>query len=171
MSHEFKTIEPEALAGNPFTLFGKGWPLLSAGRLGKYNGMTISWGGLGVLWRRKVATVYVRPQRYTFQFVEQEPYFSLSFLDESYKPALDFFGKKSGRDVDKAKATGLTPAAFDDKTVYFREAKLVLILKKIYADNFEKDRFIGLNPDEFYASVEDYHRLYIGELVSVLQRE
>lgn len=170
MSTQLEPLEPEALDLKPFTLFAKEWPILSAGTPDKYNGMTIGWGGLGTLWRRKVATVYVRPQRYTFRFIEKEPYFSLSVLGESYKEALNFFGSKSGRDVDKAKATGLTPVAFEDKTVYFAEARLVLILKKIYAADLEKSRFVGLRPEEFYQTAGDYHRLYIGEVVSVLQR-
>jgi flavin reductase (DIM6/NTAB) family NADH-FMN oxidoreductase RutF len=171
MSSEFKSIDPETLQVSPFTLFAKEWPLLTAGRLDHYNGMTIGWGGLGSLWRRPTATVYVRPQRHTFQFVEKEPYFSLSILDGRYKSALDYFGKKSGRDVNKAKETGLTPSAYADKTVYFQEARLVLILKKIYATDFKKSEFIGLDPDQFYTSPGEYHRLYIGEVVDLLERK
>ncbi len=170
MITEFKTIEAEALERNPFTLFAKGWPILTAGHLDNYNGMTIGWGGLGTLWRRKVVTVYVRPQRYTYRFVESEPYFSLSILDESHKDALSFFGTNSGRNVDKAKETGLTPVAFEDKTVYFAESKLVLVLKKIYSDDLDKSRFVGLDPNEFYQAPGDTHRVYIGEIVSILQK-
>ena len=170
MSNEFKIIKPEELHQNPFSSFGNDWPLLTAGRIESYNGMTIGWGGFGVLWSKNVATVYVRPQRYTFQFLEREPYFGLSFLNSSYKDALNFFGSKSGRDVDKAKETGLTPKAFEDKTVYFEEADLVIVLKKIYADDFDKSKFISFDPQQIYPE-GDYHRFYIGEIVGVLSKK
>ena len=131
MSTGFKVIKPEELDKNPFISFAQEWPILTAGRIGAYNGMTIGWGGLGVLWRKNVATVYVRRQRHTFQFLEKEPFFGLSFLNKTYKEAITFFGSKSGRDYDKAKETGLTPVAFVDKAVYFDESELVILLKKI----------------------------------------
>jgi hypothetical protein len=170
VSDEFEKIRPEELEGNPFTLFGQQWPILTAGHLSKYNGMTIAWGGIGPLWRRKVVTVCVRPQRYTFQFLETEPHFSLSFLGESYRDALNYFGTKCGRDVDKARETGLTPIAFENRTVYFSEARLVLILNKLCADDFEKSHFVGFNPDEIYAA-GDFHRFYVGEVVGVLRKK
>lgn len=170
MSHNLVAIPPEKLEGNPFNLFAQSWPILTAGNLQRHNGMTIGWGGLGVLWRKRVATVYVRPQRYTYEFVEREPYFSLSVLDESYKTALNLFGTKSGRDLDKTKAAGLTPVAFEDKTVYFAESRLVLILKKLYSDSIEKSNFLGFNPDDIYTTPGDYHRVYVGEIVAILQK-
>jgi len=167
MGAVFSTIKPEEVSDNVFTLFGNDWPLLTAGNLNKYNSMTIGWGGLGTIWKKKVGLVLVRPQRYTFQFLEKESYFSLSFFDESYKKVLNYFGSKSGKDVDKAKETGVTPVEGEQKTVYFQEARLVLILKKIYFDDIDPNNFLGINPDDFYPG-KDYHRLYIGEIVSGL---
>ena len=76
--------------------------------------MTASWGGVGVLWKKNVAFIFIRPQRYTFEFIENGEYLTLSFFDESYKKALGICGSKSGRDVDKMKETGLTPVTTHD---------------------------------------------------------
>ena len=61
----FKQININELKVNPFNLIGKEWLLISATDGNKCNTMTASWGGLGVIWNKNVATVYIRPQRYT----------------------------------------------------------------------------------------------------------
>ena len=103
-----KPIDPKTLELNPFTTIGTEWMLLTAGNEDKHNTMTVSWGGLGVLWRKNVTYVLVRPQRYTMEFMDREEYYSLCVFDETYKPALKLCGTKSGRDIDKDKETGLT---------------------------------------------------------------
>ena len=99
-------IKPEDLSINPFTLIGKEWMLISAGTEQKYNMMTASWGALGVFWGKNVASVYIRPQRYTLEFVNEQEYYALNFFEDSYKKALAYCGAHSGRDVDKARRAG-----------------------------------------------------------------
>ena len=125
-----KPIDPKTLELNPFTTIGTEWMLLTAGNEDKHNTMTVSWGGLGVLWRKNVTYVLVRPQRYTMEFMDREEYYSLCVFDETYKPALKLCGTKSGRDIDKDKETGLT-VMFDQEAPYYAEAKLVFICKKL----------------------------------------
>lgn len=74
--------------------------LITAGR-DKCNTMTASWGGLGVMWSKNVAFVVVRPQRYTKEFLDAEPAFSLSFLGDEHRKALSYLGSVSGRNEDK----------------------------------------------------------------------
>ena len=124
----FKTVEIKDLQFNPFTLIDKEWMLITAGNEQKCNTMTASWGGLGELWKHYVSFIFVRPQRYTLEFIEKEDYYSLCFFDESYRKALSFCGSHSGRDYDKCKETGLTPV-FDEAAPYFAEAKIVLICR------------------------------------------
>jgi hypothetical protein len=46
---------------NPFNEFNYTWPILIAGDVNNgYNGMTVSWGGLGTLWGKPVGFVFVR---------------------------------------------------------------------------------------------------------------
>ena len=94
---------------NPFTLFDRDWALLTAGSIERFNSMTISWGSLGTLWGKPIATVYVKPVRYTHNFMEESEYFTLGFFEEKYRSALMLMGSKSGRDTDKAAASGFTP--------------------------------------------------------------
>ena len=166
--HELKEIRPEELSENIFDLIGKQWMLVTAGTQSSFNTMTASWGGMGVLWNSPVAFSFVRPQRYTNEFIERSDYYSLSFYDEKYRSALALCGKKSGREVDKLKETGLTPA-FSDNTVYFSEAKLVLLCKKLYAGKFSPADFVDPQIEKNYQD-KDYHNVYIGKIIKVLSK-
>jgi len=164
-----KKINIKQLSFNPFTKIGKEWMLITSGDAEKHNTMTASWGGVGILWGKSVATVYIRPQRYTFEFVEKNSYYSLCFFDESHRAALNFCGSKSGRNFDKAKETGLTPN-FSELAPYYEEADIVFICKKLYRQDLDKAAFISEEiPDTIYPT-GDFHRIYIGEIVEVLKR-
>ena len=128
----FSRIDPKELDQNVFSMIGEQWMLVTAGTAERCNTMTASWGGLGVLWGKPVATVYIRPQRYTLEFVERENCFTLSFFGEEYRKALALCGSKSGRDVDKVKECGFTVAGAACGAPYFEEAGLVLVCKKAY---------------------------------------
>ncbi|MEE0761895.1 MAG: flavin reductase family protein [Acutalibacteraceae bacterium] len=167
---DFKKITAEELTANPFKLIGKDWMLITAGDKEKFNTMTASWGGVGIMWGKPVATAYIRPQRYTFEFIENGDYYTQSFFDEEYRDALKFCGSKSGRDYDKVKETGLTPVV-DDETgaVYFKEAKLVFICKKMYAQFLNEESALTEDVTKWYNG--DYHKMYMSEIVSVLVKE
>lgn len=162
------TIDPAALSLNPFTLIGKDWALLTAGGETGFNPMTVSWGNMGVMWNKNIVTVYVRPQRYTKEFIDRSDKFTLSFFEESMRPALKLCGSKSGRDLNKVEATGLTPI-FEDGTTCFAEAKLVLECKKIYQDKIRPEGFLAPYIKDCYPQ-EDYHIIYMGEILKVLTK-
>ena len=84
----FSSVDPRTLVDNPFSLIGDEWMLITAGNGTQCNTMTASWGGLGILWNLPVAFSFVRPQRYTYEFMEQADTYSLSFLPEEYRSAL-----------------------------------------------------------------------------------
>ena len=71
-----------------FSQFDKRWALLTAGTIDNFNMMTISWGGLGTLWNKPVATVYVRTSRYTHDFMDDNDCFTISFYPDQYKKML-----------------------------------------------------------------------------------
>lgn len=156
---------------NPFEKIGREWMLITAGSEEKFNTMTASWGGLGVLWNKNVAFTFIRPSRYTFEFTEREDFFSLCFFPEGYKKELTYCGRNSGRDVDKVKETGLTPI-FMEGVPYFEEASMVLICKKLYSQPMGKE-FVCDNEAVFpnYGENEPYHTLYVGEIVKAFVRE
>lgn len=152
-----------------FDIFDKDWALLTAGAEQHYNTMTISWGGLGTLWGKPVVTVYVKPIRYTHQFMEQSDCFTVSFYSEKYRKALGLLGSLSGRDGDKVAEAGLTPEALDS-AVTFKEAKVTLVCKKIYRQDMDTNAMPADVVKDFYGS-EDAHTIYIGEVIDIIRSE
>ena len=166
----FQEIAVKDLKFNPFTMINNEWMLLTAGNERKCNTMTVSWGSLGVLWNKPVATVYVRPTRYTLEFLNREGTFSLCVFDEAYRPALNYCGSRSGRDGDKIKAAGLTPV-FDGATPYFQEAKAVFVCKKLYRQDFDPACFFDPALDAANYPKKDYHKMFIGSIEKVLVKK
>ena len=161
-------IDAESYQFKPFMKIGEEWMLITAGDEDRHNAMTASWGGIGYLWGKCVSFIFVRPQRYTLEFIENSEYFSLSFFgDNQCRKELEFFGTKSGRDFDKPKETGLTPV-LDEKAPYYEEAELVFICKKLYRQDLIEGVFLDKTiPDVCYPN-KDYHRLFVGEIVKTL---
>ena len=73
-----KKIEVSELTENFFETISKEWILVCAGDANQYNMMTASWGGIGWLWNKPVAFVFIRPERYTFEFTENNDFMTLS---------------------------------------------------------------------------------------------
>lgn len=166
----FESIPPEEIRRSPFTLIADDWFLLTAGSPEKgFNTMTAAWGALGELWSRKTAFVFVRPQRHTMRFMESSGLFTMSFLPGDYREALQFCGTHSGRDVDKPARTGLTPFAPAEGATAFEEAGLILVCRKIHAQDLDPERFLDPSIGELYPA-GDYHRLYVGEILEVLRK-
>lgn len=164
----FKEINIKDLNENFVKLVVDEWMLVSAGNENNYNMMTASWGYFGEMWGKDTAVTVIRPQRYTKEFIDKEEYFSLSFYGDS-KDIHKICGKKSGRDTDKTKETGLTPV-FDNNTVYFEQARIVVICKKIYCQKIDPECFIDKSViDKWYD--DDYHYAYVGQIEKVLIKE
>ena len=166
----FEKLDPKDLQENVFSLIGERWMLITAGTGEGCNTMTASWGGLGVLWGRPVATVYIRPQRYTLEFVEREDRFTLCFFGEQYRQALALCGSKSGRDVDKVKECGFTVET-ENGAPYFQEADLVLVCRKAYWQDMDPTHFLDGEIDGKWYPQKDYHRIFIGEIEAVLKKK
>lgn len=162
-----KQIEINEFSENPFKLIGSDWMLITAKKGDKTNMMTASWGGVGILWNKPVATIYVRPQRYTKEFIDNEEYFSLCVLPEEYRQILNYCGTKSGRDEDKIAETKLTIDE-SEKAPIFKEARLVLICKKLYAQDLTEQSFIDKSLVEKNYKAKDFHTMYIAEIEKIL---
>ncbi len=163
MSFEKKDIY--GLDLNPFELIGKKWFLLTSGYEEGYNTMTASWGQMGILWGKPVFTTVVRPNRKTFEFMEKNEFFTVSFFSEEYRGALNFCGSHSGRDCDKAKETGLTPL-FIDGTAAFEEAEMIFVCRKLYTDPLKEEGFIDKSSLSFYKD-DPYHKAFTGAIEAV----
>lgn len=162
----FKETSLSELSFNPFSLIGKGWFLVSAGSSDKFNTMTASWGGMGVMWSEEVFTTVVRPCRFTYEFVESAEYFTVCFFDEQYRRALEICGSRSGRSCDKVKESGLT-AVFEDGQPIFEQARLVFICKKLYAQPMD-EKFVTDESVKKWYTGEPYHKAFTGKILKVL---
>lgn len=167
----FEKVSVEALNENFIKSIGSEWMLVTAGNSEKFNTMTASWGFTGFMWGKPCAVAAVRPQRYTFEFIEREDFYTLSFYGEN-KKIHSVCGNKSGKNINKVKEAGLTPLFdLDTGAPYFEEARLVLICKKLYVSDLKKENFTKEEiPLEFYAE-NDYHRIFCGEIVSALVKK
>ena len=164
-----RSIRPEELEKNVFHMIGKEWLLVTAEKEGKFNTMTASWGGLGVIWGAPAATCYIRPQRYTKEFVDREEYFTLTFFGEEWRKALSLCGSKSGRDTDKVKECGITVKTAACGAPYFEEAELVLVCRKRFAQDMDPANIPQDIKEKWYPN-QDYHTMYIGEIVEALKK-
>lgn len=165
----WKEISANDLTINPFNQIGKDWMLVTAGDEEKINTMTASWGSLGIMWGKPVAFTFIRPQRYTKEFIDSHDTFSLCFFDESYRKTLSYLGTVSGRDEDKVKNANLTPC-FMEGTPCFEEANLVVIAQKLYVQDMLPDCFIDSSLDDQWYSEKDYHTMYVSEIKKIFIR-
>ena len=168
---KLQSVEAKALTPEILEVFGKQNALLTAGDKTKCNTMTIGWAQMGTLWAKPVCTVYVRPERYTYELMESSEYYTVSVLPADMRKTLGFCGTKSGRDVDKIKECGLNVAYAAGDAPYFEEAEWVLVCRKLYAQDMA-DEFV--NGDEnvlsFYGAKGNWHRMYVGEVVEAYKK-
>ena len=161
----FKEIKATDIKENIIDMISREWMLITAGNKNAYNMMTASWGFMGEMWGSPAVSVYVRPQRYTMEFINGSDYFSLSFYGDN-KAIHKICGNLSGRDVNKAEMAGLTPE-FCEKAPFFCEARLVVICKKQYVGKLDEKCFTDKAPlDKWYKG--DLHYNIIGKIEKVL---
>ncbi len=163
----FREISPYEMQGNVFTSIDKDWMLVGAQKEGKVNMMTASWGGMGILWNKPVAYIFIRPQRYTKEFMDSTDTFSLTFFDKAYRDQMTLCGTKSGRDIDKVEACGFQVISELDAPV-FTQANTALICKKLYRQTLDPSCFIAQELDGANYPGKDYHDFYIAEICKVL---
>ena len=173
--HNFQEIPVADLKIHPYTAIAKEWMLVTAGNEARgYNTMTASWGHLGSIWGHRgglpTSVIFIRPQRFTKEFVDREEYYTLSFFGPEYKKALGYLGSHSGRDGDKVAAAGLTPVFLED-TSAFAEAKLVLVCRKLYRAPLLEEGFLDKAVLADCYPNRDLHDMYIGEICKVYVSE
>lgn len=72
------------------------------------NLLAVAWAGT-VNTRPPMVSVSIKPGRFSHDLIEQSGEFVINLVDAARCRALDFCGVKSGREVDKFAACGLTP--------------------------------------------------------------
>lgn len=165
-----KKISVSELKDNMFDAIGKEWMLVTAGTPEKFNMMTASWGGTGILWGKPVAFIFIRPERYTYEFIEKGDTLTLPFLGEAHRDIHKICGSQSGRDIDKVAASGLKPYVTENGNIAYEQARLILECKKLYADFIDADNFVDkLLISRWYGEGHGgFHKMYILEIQNVL---
>lgn len=163
-------IKPEELNKSAFKMIGSDWMLITAEKENKANTMTASWGGFGVMWNKNVTYTVIRPQRYTKEFIDNTDVFSLCFFDSKHKKELSYLGSVSGRDEDKIGKTTLTLNHYEDVPC-FEEADIILICKKLFSQEFQRNSFIDKSLIEKNYPNNDFHTMYISEVIKILVRK
>lgn len=180
-----REINVKELKDNFFEAIGKEWMLVTAGTKEKFNVMTASWGGIGWLWNKPVAYVFIRPERYTFEFAEQSDKMTLSFLgmEKEAREVYKICGSKSGRDINKIETCGLEIESVGDDCVAYKQSRLTLVCRKIYSDDLKPDCFVDTTVrDKWYSSSEEakkldsgitsgLHKMYVVEITAAYVSE
>ena len=165
-----KEITPYELQGNAFQMIDRDWMLVTASDGDKFNTMTASWGGMGILWNKPVAFVFIRPRRYTFEFTEKNDRMTLTFFGGEKREALNICGTKSGRDCDKIKEAGLVPVEIGDGLYTFEGATVALVCRKIYTDMIKAENMMDPAIMKCYKN-NDFHKVYVCEIEKAYIKE
>lgn len=166
----FQEILSGDLQMNVFNTIGKDWMLITAQKGDKINTMTASWGGMGIMWGKPVAYIFIRPQRCTKEFVDSADCLSLSVLPGEFRKQLNYFGTVSGRDEDKIALSGLQTQLYHSVPL-FTDAKAAFICRKLYAQELKEDCFIDSEAPAKWYPQKDYHTMYVVELEHILIRD
>lgn len=161
-------INVNQLQENFFSAVGDEWMLIAAGTPEKCNFMTASWGCMGILWGRPVAICFVRPERYTYEFIEKNDVYTLSFLgdSEAMRKAYEICGSQSGRDINKLEVTGLKAISTQQGSVAFEQSRLTLECRKLFVTDMKEANFLDKSILKQFYEGQGLHRIYVGEIVT-----
>jgi len=172
----FKEIEPKNIPEDVFTLIGKDFAVLTAGKLSHYNSMVAGWGGWGILFSKPTTFLMLRSNRYTLELMRKEQSYTLAFFDNEYRDEVMQFGKQSGRDSDeKMRNTKLTAVETPEGNMSFKEAKLIIECKLVQVTTVSPDDYYTDESKKFVVDAQietkDYHKVVFGEITKVWVRK
>lgn len=167
----FEQISPEEICDNVFTLVGKIFPVITAGKEKHYNSMTASGGGLGIFLRKPTTWCVLRADRYTLEMIQKEQTYTMSYFPNEYKEQILFLGSKSGRDSNKMKEVKLTSVQTPSRDMSFKEARLIIECKLTSITTPNPDDFYSQEAKDYikeaYKQASDYRKLVFGEITHV----
>ena len=154
-------------------MFNNRWAVVTAGDISHYNACTIAWGSLGTIWGganqgKPIVTIYINPDRYTWEFLKEHDTFTVAFLAPRYKRVLAYLGSVSGRDEKKIARSGLSPYEINGGVTY-EEAELTFVARKIYQGPFQREGLADEINKGVYADWEP-HWMFVGEIVEVEEK-
>ena len=167
---EYREIAAGAFSFAPFKEIGEHWGILTGQSAQGFNSMTVSWGAAGVLWGKPSVFVFVRPQRYTYGFLNAGERFSLALMPEGMHKQIAVFGAKSGRDTDKYAVSGLEAREYNGVR-FCGGAETVFICRKSAAGDFTADWLLDPTIEPTQYPTRDFHRIFIGEIETILKKK
>ncbi|MEM1485236.1 flavin reductase family protein [Oscillospiraceae bacterium PP1C4] len=162
-------LSPYELTQNPFELINKKWAMITTRAGDKTNTMTASWGGVGILWNKPVVYVFLRPQRYTRELIDQSERFSVCFLPEQYRDRLKHCGVASGRDEDKLATCGFEMITLDDAPV-LAQSEISFTCRKLFCQRLDPASILDSSIDTVNYPHKDYHFMYVAEILGVYEK-
>ncbi|GHV39343.1 hypothetical protein FACS1894179_04120 [Bacteroidia bacterium] len=167
----FKQISPEEIHDNVFTLVGKDFFAITAGKKDHYNSMIGSGGGFGMLFRKPATWCLLRADRYTLEMIEKEQTYTLSYFPNEYKEQMLFLGSKSGRDNKKMKEVELTSIQTPSGNISFEEARLIFECKLTQLTTPNPDDFYTQEAKDYlneaYKEASNYRKYLFGEITHI----
>jgi flavin reductase (DIM6/NTAB) family NADH-FMN oxidoreductase RutF len=140
--------------------------LVSQGKQGPPNAMAIGWGQIGIIWRKPIFTVLVRPSRYTYTLIEESGDFTVNIVPPQLKEVVEYCGTVSGRNHDKFKKKGLTALpSLKTKTPIIKECVLCYECQIVNWNDLTPQQLAGPIVSDLYPK-GDLHRLYFGEILA-----
>ena len=167
----FKQISPEEIRDDVFTLTGRIFPVVTAGKKDNYNSMTASGGGMGMIFMKPATWCIFPENRYTLEIIKKEQAYTLSYFPDEYREQVLFLGSKSGRDSDKMKEVKLTGIQTPSGNMSFKEARLIIECKLAQVTTPSPDDFYTQEArdyiDEAYQKAKVYRQYVFGEITHV----
>lgn len=135
--------------------------------------MTISWGGTGTYMSLPITNIYIRQERYTKKFFDEQQLYTVCWFPESMKKELGYMGNHSGRDEDKYAKTGLKPIEIDG-TMAIEQATRIMICKKMFDGPIDPKNICPCENKERYFdknNPKDFHTMYMGQVLKILEKK
>lgn len=162
----YKNITPDKIPGNITKMMSEDWMLITAGKENEFNMMTASWGALGYVFGKPAFFCFINPTRYTYQLMEKNDTYTLSFYTEAYRDALKYCGSHTGASEDKVKGSGLTPITLSSGSKAFSEAWMIIECKKMMSQPLNADSFNSEEQRKEW-SQKVINKMFIGEILNV----
>ncbi|MGB7987338.1 MAG: flavin reductase [Terracidiphilus sp.] len=167
----FKQISPEEISDDVFTLVGKVFPVITAGKKDYFNSMTASGGGMGILFRKPTTWCILQTGRYTLELMQKEQTYTLSYFPDEYKKQVMFLGSKSGRDSEKMKEVELTSVQTPSGNMTFKEARLIIDCNLTQITAPDLNDFYSQEAREYvnevYNDPKEFRKFVFGEITHV----
>jgi flavin reductase (DIM6/NTAB) family NADH-FMN oxidoreductase RutF len=171
----FTPIAPGEITGNVFTLVGEDYTVITSGTMEKYNSMTASFGGWGILFNAPTTWCFLRANRYTLEFIRETRTYTMTYFDEPYREQVMLFGTRSGRDSDKMQRHALTAVETPSGNIAYKEAKLIIECALTEITTVQPDDFYTDEGRSFvvtaHEEAKEYHKIVFGQITRAWTRK